>query len=529
MRRLATAAAALALALLTFLQFPGHTYLQQDSQIYLPILENMRDPSFLRNEILAQRPHVAFTLYDETALVLRRITGLGFREVLAFEQVVTRALGIWGLYLIGAALGFSAGSAVLLAAICSLGATIAGPLVLTVEYEPTPRAFALPLVICAIGLVAHRRYVAAAAAATVGFLYHAPSALPFWALFVVILAIRHRRPWPISLVLLGLIGLAIAARTQGGEAQTLLAQLTPGQEQLQRMRASYVWISMWPIGTIVHYVLAAAIALAGCWRIRHKAPMELQVFLPGLVALGLLSMPLSWLLLEKWKLALIPQMQPLRMVLFITLVMQIVAIAAGLRARFAEAAVWFTVAYLPAVQPLFTQAFPWRRLAVVVGMAAGTALLVSRTPRYAPVAALAAFFAIPALGGVVNYPNLHTRELAELSGWARSHTPRDAVFLFADVPRSYDPGVFRAEALRAVYVDWKGGGQVNYLRAFADQWWFRWQNTLAARFRPAALPKYEALGIHYVVLQPKNRLPREAAFENGKYVVYTATPAVQSK
>ena len=60
-----------ALALLTYFQFPGHTYLQQDSQIYLPILENLRDPSVLRNDILAQHPHVAFTLYDETALLLR--------------------------------------------------------------------------------------------------------------------------------------------------------------------------------------------------------------------------------------------------------------------------------------------------------------------------------------------------------------------------------------------------------------------------------------------------------------------------
>ena len=37
MKPLATAAASVALALLTFFQFPGHTWLQQDSQIYVPI------------------------------------------------------------------------------------------------------------------------------------------------------------------------------------------------------------------------------------------------------------------------------------------------------------------------------------------------------------------------------------------------------------------------------------------------------------------------------------------------------------
>ena len=66
MKPLATAAVCVALALLTFFQFPGHTWLQQDSQIYVPILEHLRDPAVLRNDILVQHPHVAFTLYDET-------------------------------------------------------------------------------------------------------------------------------------------------------------------------------------------------------------------------------------------------------------------------------------------------------------------------------------------------------------------------------------------------------------------------------------------------------------------------------
>src|SRR5258708_34800399 len=91
MNRFVIAAAALALALLTFFQFPGHTYLQQDSQIYVPILEHLRDPSVLRNEIPAQQPHVAFTIYDEAARLLRGVSGLSFREVLTFEQVAARA------------------------------------------------------------------------------------------------------------------------------------------------------------------------------------------------------------------------------------------------------------------------------------------------------------------------------------------------------------------------------------------------------------------------------------------------------
>ena len=94
MRPLATAAASVALALLTFFQFPGHTWLQQDSQIYVPILEHLRDPAVLRNDVLVQHPHVAFTLYDETALALSAVRGAGFRKVLAAEQIATRALGM---------------------------------------------------------------------------------------------------------------------------------------------------------------------------------------------------------------------------------------------------------------------------------------------------------------------------------------------------------------------------------------------------------------------------------------------------
>src|ERR1035441_10884281 len=89
--------------------------------------------------------------------------------------------------------GLAAGTiaAVLVAAICSLGATILGPAVLTTKYEPPPRAFAVPLLICALGLAAHRRDLAAGAAAAAAFLYHPPTALPFWGLYFVLILWPH--------------------------------------------------------------------------------------------------------------------------------------------------------------------------------------------------------------------------------------------------------------------------------------------------------------------------------------------------
>src|SRR5436305_6256088 len=132
---LATAAFCLALAVLTYFQFPGHTWLQQDTQIYAPILENLRDHYVLRNDPLVAEPHLGFSLYDEIAGGLRRITGLGFHEVLAAQQIVTRALGIAGLFLLAESMGLGWCAAMFVAGVCSLGATIVGPSVLTVEYE----------------------------------------------------------------------------------------------------------------------------------------------------------------------------------------------------------------------------------------------------------------------------------------------------------------------------------------------------------------------------------------------------------
>ncbi len=474
-----------ALALLTFVQFPGHTWLQQDSQIYAPVLEHQWDPSVLRHDMLVKQSLTAYTLYDEAALALRGLTGLGFREVLAFEQVLARALGIWGLYLMAEALGLSMGPALLVAAICSLGATIAGPAVLSIEYEPTPRAFAVPLLICAVGLAAHRRYLGAGFAAAGAFVYHAPTTLPF----------------------LGFAPLLAAP---------FFPHLTPLQEQLQRLRAPYVWISTWPAAVIVHHLILFAILLMAFARIRREIPLGLRVLVLGLGILGVASMPISWLLLEHWRWALVPQLQPMRALLFVALMVQFLTAAAGVKARRPfEAVAWFALAYLIPLQPL-----AWNRVLLAVALATLTALAVRRTPRFAPVATVLAFFAIPTLGGVVNYPHLHTPELAQLSAWARASTPPDAVFLFPDAAHGLDPGIFRAEALRAVYVDWKGGGQANYLKAFGDEWWSRWQRTMARGFSPTDMSKYEALGIGYVVLQSPNHLPRPAVFENATYAAY---------
>ena len=176
MKPLATAAACVALALLSFFQFPGHTWLQQDSQIYTPILEHLRDPAVLRNDILVQRPHVAFTLYDETAIVLRALTRAGFREVLAAQQLATRALGIWGLLMMAAALGLGTAESLLVLHMRARRRH-RRPRRPYFRIRAHPARLRRPLVICAMASP-RRRLSRRRHRCRRRFLYHPPTALP---------------------------------------------------------------------------------------------------------------------------------------------------------------------------------------------------------------------------------------------------------------------------------------------------------------------------------------------------------------
>src|ERR1035438_907616 len=155
--RLAIGAAIIALTLLSYFQFPGHTYLGSDTQIYVPMLEHIWDPATLTRDLVATKPHLSYTLYDEIAIALRWLTHSSFQTVLTAEQLLFRALQILGVYLLALSFPLARGKALVVAALFALGATIAGPAVLTFEYEPVPRAFAVGLVFLAIGLAAQDR------------------------------------------------------------------------------------------------------------------------------------------------------------------------------------------------------------------------------------------------------------------------------------------------------------------------------------------------------------------------------------
>jgi hypothetical protein len=269
-------------------------------------------------------------------------------------------------------------------------------------------------------------------------------------------------------------------------------------------------------------------------------PAGLRFFAIGLPVVGMLSLPLTWLLLDQWKWILMPRFQPARAVLFVTVMAVILAMSAAMRAarsgRIPEALLWGLFSYAVPIRdrvsavllPDLGDPLARRRAVLAVLLAAlaiAAAWLEGRRPRLSRLvwipALCAPFFLIPYYGDVVNYPSLNETDIRALADWARADTGKDAVFLFPDAGKGLEPGIFRARALRALYVDWKGGGQVNMVKAFGQEWWRRWRDTVDRPFEPDGVDRFASLGIDYIVVNPKNRLPgRAAVFENTSYIAY---------
>lgn len=523
-RRAAVLTASLLIDLFTF-YFPGHTYLHQDTQIYVPMLERMWDPSVLGCDLSATRPHMAFTLYDETALALKRLTGAPFGTILVAEQFVFRAAGVLGIYLIAAALGLGFFPAFAVAAWCSLGAVITGPAVLAMEYEPTPRAFAMGLLLLALGLAFRGSWTAASAATGLAFVYHAPTVFAFWLLLLVWLV--RKRDWPaLAPLAAAFLVLILAAYLQTGqmEPHPLFGTLDPVLEQLQRLRASYNWVARWGTPVILQYVVLFGVAMLGIWRLK---PARGVWFLAGLPLLGLASVPLSYVLMDGMKWSLMAQVQPARATLFITVIAVILAGVCGARAgmagRWLESAAWlFLVFLVPQQNRLWGDPQMLRQVLVAAAFGAtGAAISRWKAQPALPIFALACFFLIPTLGGVRNYPVVRTPDLDALAAFARTETPKDAIFLFPEAGKALHPGMFRAEARRCVYVDWKTGGQVNYFRSLGIEWWKRWQETMQSGAADSGADRYRALGIDYIVLGPGKELAgSRLVYRNSQFAVY---------
>jgi hypothetical protein len=342
------------------------------------------------------------------------------------------------------------------------------------------------------------------------------------------LTLRHRDYrdlWPLAA---GIVLLFVSSRLQPGaaESQFFFTRVSPELEKLQRMRASYNWISTWPAQLIWQYILLWLVSMVAFWRVR---PRTARLFLIGMPALGVLSVPVSYILLDQLKWGLIPQFQPARALVFVTAFAVILGAAAGIRAaeqkRWIESVVWFVmVLAVPTAVPLFSISTRNLLLLLALSIALCATLALQRfrlAPALLTAVAIAPSFVLPYLAHVRNYPRPNLAGLEDLARFARAQTPKDAVFLFGDAGSSPDPSIFRAESQRAVYVDWKSGGQMNFSEPLAREWWQRWQNTNALRFDTAEVSRMVEMGLDYLVLSPSHRLlDRQPEYENSQFVLY---------
>ncbi|HEX4228613.1 MAG TPA: hypothetical protein VHZ07_08075 [Bryobacteraceae bacterium] len=537
----------LGIAAITWLEFrffPGHTYLQSDTQIYLPILERIDTPNYLSRDPIATHPHVSYTIYDEVAVFLHHAGNWDFKRVLIAQQVVFRAAEILGVFLIAEAAGFGVLYSLVLAALINLGATLLGPAALLVGYEPIPRAFAFGLTILAVGLFVRDKPLLAGLAAGLGFLYQAAATGPFWALLILMAIFDHRarsrvKPALVTL-LVAILLLANMAQLQPDvvESQHLFGRISPELAAIQLLRTRYVWVSTWAAAAIWNYLF---IWVCGIWataRIWPRLNRPLRWFFIGMPLIGLAGVPCAYLLLERMRLMFASEEQPARAllltVLFASLACGMAGIAAASRRRLVEAWLWFfpvmvlpmkvrilDLAHLPNISNL-------RILLVAVGLSGVLALLFARSSRRevklaALLVPLCAIFAMPFLGGVQNYPYIDKGPITQVADWARRNTWGSSMFLFPDAGHALYPGIFRAESRRALWVDWMGGTQANFFESVGVEWLVRWRQAMEGAFSVVRLDALLPLPIDYYVLKREHRLPSvKPVYENPEFVVYDA-------
>jgi hypothetical protein len=372
--------------------------------------------------------------------------------------------------------------------------------------------------------MSHGRRSWAAAGAAVAVAFHPPTAFVYASLLGCLLL--SPRDWrALAVLATGAVAVLLSAVTHPvwAESPPLFGRIDPSLEALQRMRANYNWVGMWIHRWVAFYAALWAVGVLAWWRVRRFLPRELSVFAVAMPIVGMLSVLVSYVLLDRLKWVLAPQSQPARYLLFVTFFAMLLACLAACHAAqrnsYAEAFAFFIVPLAATATEWDTANLAGARLAFVAGLAAllAAAAVWRRYRAVVVVAALAPFFVLPYWAGVQTVSVANNAELDDLSRWARGNTPAEALFQFAEATRGSDPGIFRARARRSIYVDWKAGGQVNFLPAFATEWSARW--TLVTRAR--SIEDFRKMGVDFVVFRADKRpTGSTAVYENNRYAVY---------
>ncbi len=527
---------------LGFAVFPGHTYLQADTQVYVPMLERLDAPGYLSRDLVATHPHLTYTIYDEVTLFLHEGAGMSFKTALIAQQLFCRAAGVLGIFLLARGMGLNAILALLTAMLLNLGAALTGPGVAVLESEPVPGAFAAGLVLLAIGLLALEMPLLAGLAGGIGLLYDARTAMPF-ALVIVAALLFDRRLRPLlrpacTVLFIFALLLANLAQLQPGVAEQhlIFSKLSQQAADLQRYRSSSAWVSLWAGTDIWQYLVIWVVGLWATrriWPALNRQTRWLFILLPFS---GIISVPISYFLLEQLRWSVISQVQPARALLFTVAITSLVCSVAGIRAissrRNGEGLLWFLVVF---ALPMKVRILDLLRLNERVNLLeislclVFSGLLTASLIRFgstklkwvALLVPVVATFGMRSIGRVNDRSAIPRAQIAELADWANNNTWGSSMFLFPDAGRDLYPGMFRAESRRAVWVDWESGSLVDYSESFANDWWERWQQTMLRPFSPDRLNAMLQLPVDYYVLKRKNQLAGlTPAYENHEFVVY---------
>jgi hypothetical protein len=321
------------------------------------------------------------------------------------------------------------------------------------------------------------------------------------------------------------------------EPQAFLGKVSAAFAEVQKYRTPYVWVSLWAGADLWHYLAILTIgmwATARIWPVLNRQARWLFIALP---LCGILSTPLSDLLLEHLRWALIPQIQPAQALLFTVAFASISCGIAGVRAARArrrwEACLWFAVVLALPMNVRLLEFLRWNQLnnllqlglALLLAYALAAVLVEASRTKWSYVAALlvpvAAMFAIPLTARVGPDGRVDQYAVLGLADWAEGNTWGSSMFLFPDAGHELYPGVFRAESRRALWVDWTSGAMVNYFESIAEEWSQRWQQTMEGAFSPQRLQRMLPLPIDYYVLKQVNQLSDiKPVFANREFVVY---------
>ena len=459
----------LALVLITYLEFqfyPGHTYLASATQLYVPILEHLATPGYLTRDLVATNPNVTYTVYDEVTLFLHTAGKLNFHTALVLQQVLCRFAGLVGIYLLARATGLKTLPCVAIATLLNAGTFLTGPNIWLIDPEPIPQAFAVGLMFLAIGCLAVSKPLLSGLFGGTALLYDPTISAPFWIVLFIAYGCDRKlrrllRPiGPIFLVFILL--LANLAQLQQGtpDSQALVTRLTTGLASIEQFRSPDLWISLWPAKFVYLYLALFVIAVWSVTRIWPILNRQMRWLLAWLPAIGVLTLPCSAILLDGQRLAAMLRVEPLHLLIYTVFTAWFGCALAAIRAFRHKAG---------------KEAFAWSAVCLFI---LGSGLAQRSQPKTDPA-------------------------ISDLATWAEKSTWGSSVFLFPDAGRDRNPGVFRAESCRALWVDWQSGKQAGYHVALTPEWFNRWQMTMRGPMTGDHFETMLSQPIDYYVLNRK--------------------------